>query len=128
MKLNILLLFLFSLTACKDENTSTQQVLESGKSLEIENSKLKVSKVRKAQNSFVGIWTDGNTQNATFEIKPKSIYYVEHFEDYSYKLENDIIEIKYPDYTYIAKIALRNDTLIMKSEEYGEAKFWRFKQ
>src|SRR5439155_11851771 len=43
-----------------------------------------------------------------------------------YSLEEDIITIKYPDYTYKAKLSFQGDTLVMNSVEYGETKFWRF--
>lgn len=80
------------------------------------------------QNMIMGIWTNGSTENATFQIKTKTIYYVDDFKDYSYKLKNDTIEIDYPDYTYRAEILLRNDTLIMNSKEYSQAKYWKFKE
>ena len=76
----------------------------------------------------MGIWTNGSTLNATFKIETKSIYYVDDFKDYKYNLINDTIEINYPDYTYRAEVILRNDTLIMNSKEYNQAKYWRFKE
>ena len=79
-------------------------------------------------DKIMGIWTTGESRNATFEIKSNSIYYVDNFKDYRYELNNDTIEIKYSDYTYRAKIFLKNDTLIMKSKEYSLAKYWRFKE
>lgn len=71
----------------------------------------------------MGIWTNGSTLNATFKIEKKSIYYVDDFKDYNYNLINDTIKINYPDYTYRAEVILRNDTLIMNSKEYNQAKY-----
>lgn len=74
-----------------------------------------------------GLWTDGTTETATLEIKDKTIYYVDQGVDYRYSVNADFIIIKYPDYTYKAKLSFQSDTLIMDSEEYGETKLWRFK-
>ncbi|MBO9683737.1 MAG: hypothetical protein J7502_13900, partial [Flavisolibacter sp.] len=65
--------------------------------------------------------------SATFDIKDKTICYVDEGGDFKYSVEADLITIKYPDYTYKAKLSFQSDTLIMNSEEYGETKFWRFK-
>lgn len=92
------------------------------------DSKEITEKTTKIKNTILGVWTDGSTENATIEIKPKSIYYVDDFIDYNYKLENDSIEINYLDYIYRARILLKNDTIIMNSKGYNQIKFWRFKK
>ena len=117
---------------CKQEKPVNKRELESGiingtsETIEIKQKELsKNPKITK--NMILGIWTNGSTENATFEIKPKTIYYVDDFKDYKYSLKNDTIEINYPDYVYRAGISLRNDTLIMNSKEYSQAKYWKFK-
>ena len=74
-----------------------------------------------------GAWTDGTTDGATFDIKDKTIFYVDEGGEYKYSLSGDMISIRYPDYNYNAKLSFQSDTLIMNSEEYGETKFWKFK-
>jgi hypothetical protein len=74
-----------------------------------------------------GAWTDGTTDGATFDIKDKTIFYVDEGGEYKYSVNGDMISIRYPDYIYKAKLSFQSDTLIMNSEEYGETKFWRFK-
>ena len=84
------------------------------------------SDLQQLRNKLIGMWTDGSTENATFDIRKDSIFYVEHFETYKYKLTTDSIYIHYPDFIYSGKIAFKGDTLILSSED-GESKFWRFK-
>jgi hypothetical protein len=92
-----------------------------------------IPEVKNASNSadslkskLKGAWTDGATDDATFDVKDKTIFYVDLGSDYKYSLRGDVISIKYPDYTYKAKVSCRSDTLTMSSDEYGETKFWRF--
>ncbi|GAB2682282.1 hypothetical protein GCM10027036_40670 [Flavihumibacter cheonanensis] len=74
-----------------------------------------------------GAWTDGITDGATFDIKDKTVYYVDEGSDFKYFLKGDVITIKYPEYLYKAKLSFQSDTLIMDSEEYGQTKFWKLK-
>lgn len=76
---------------------------------------------------IIGIWTTDDNENAVFQIKAKTIYYVDQFADYKYFLNGNKITINYPDYIYTATIEFKEDTLIMSSKEYGKAKFWKFK-
>jgi len=75
---------------------------------------------------LVGIWTDGSSENASFEIKNDSIQYLDPFEEYKYERYGDSIIIYYSDFTYKGKISFVKDTLVMKSDE--ESKFWRFEK
>lgn len=130
MKIQISIFFSLLLLGCKKGEAISEIKSEIkdtiSKVVEIKQKELnKSSKI--TQNMIIGIWTNGSTENATFEIKSKSIYYVDDFQDYTCVLKNDTIEIKYPDYTYRAEILLNNDTLIMNSKEYSQAKYWRFK-
>lgn len=88
--------------------------------------KLTVSDHYQTINKLKGIWTDGTSENASFDIREDSIFYVEHLETYKYKLIADSIHIYYPDFVYSGKIGFEGDTLILSSEE-GNSKFWRFK-
>lgn len=94
----------------------------------IEKKQVELTKVIKiTPHEIMGIWTNGSTENATFKIEAKTIYYVDDFKDYDYKIVGDTIEIHYPDYIYRAEVLLKNDTLIMNSKEYNQAKYWKFK-
>ena len=78
-------------------------------------------------DKILGIWTDGTTENATFDIRKDSIFYVDQFESYRYLLKKDSINVYYSDYTYSAKVYFKKDTLIMDSKDYGVSKFSKFK-
>jgi hypothetical protein len=79
------------------------------------------------KDKIKGIWTDGNSKNATFDIRDNSIRYVEHFATYKYELSGNTIKIKYPDFVYTSTLSFQKDTLIMTSN--GESvKFWKFKK
>lgn len=79
------------------------------------------------REKIMGIWTNSSTQNAVFDIRKDSIYYVEKFESYKYVLKQDSIQIYYPDFVYTAKLYFIKDTLTMDSKDDGIAKFWKFK-
>ncbi|MBK0380433.1 hypothetical protein [Mucilaginibacter segetis] len=96
------------------QNSQQQALMDAGKTQA--NLKQKLS----------GIWTDGNTQNASFNFKGDSVLYVEDRKNYKYALTNDSITIYYPDYTYRAKLAFVNDTMLMISQGADTAKFWKF--
>ncbi len=131
MKIQISFLIFFILLGCKKEEADNTVKFEAkkavAKTVETKQKQLH-NNAKITTDKITGIWTDGSTENATFEIKSKSIYYVEYFENYDYQLNNDTIEIKFPDYIYRAAIVLKNDTLITTSKEYGKTKFWRFKE
>lgn len=133
MKIQISILIFLLLLGCQQKEavskSKSEEKITNTTSEAVETKQKEFDRNSKiTQNMIMGIWTNGSTENATFEIKSKSIYYVDDFQDYSYKLKNDTIEIKYPDYIYRAKILLKNDTLIMNSKEYSQAKYWRFKE
>ncbi|MFP5042927.1 hypothetical protein [Parasediminibacterium sp. JCM 36343] len=75
-----------------------------------------------------GIWTNGKTENAVFEIKQNTIYYVDDLATYKYTLFGNKLTIIYPDFSYKCIITFHKDTLIMDSKEYGIASYWKFKK
>ncbi|HEV8506054.1 MAG TPA: hypothetical protein VGQ53_11660 [Chitinophagaceae bacterium] len=77
-------------------------------------------------NKIRGIWTDGSSENATFEIRKDSIYYVDELSSYKYSLVGNSIKIKYPDWTFTGQISFVKDTLIINSK-YGKVRYWKFK-
>ncbi|QHS55776.1 hypothetical protein GWR56_09600 [Mucilaginibacter sp. 14171R-50] len=82
------------------------------------------------KDMIMGTWTNGSTENASFDIGRDSIYYVEYFKSFKYELNKNVITIHYPDsFNYTGKIRFVNDTMIMRSIEKTDApsKFWKFK-
>lgn len=88
---------------------------------------LLVSFQQRKSDTIKGLWTDKSTENATFEIKDKTIYYVDDFVTYKYTYKNNIIKIYYSDYVYEAKVSFSKGVLILKSSDESVSKFWRFK-
>ena len=122
MKIQISILITLLFLGCNRE-------IVNGNSKSTEKKHVELAKVSKVTpNEIMGIWTNGSTENATFKIEAKSIYYVDDFKDYDYEIVGDTIEIHYPDYIYRAEVLLKNDTLIMNSKEYAQARYWKFKK
>ena len=65
---------------------------------------------------IIGIWTNGSTENATFEIKEDSIFYVDEGKSYSYNLVNDTIKINFTDGLSLGKLSFKEITAISKGE------------
>ncbi|MDI9366511.1 MAG: hypothetical protein QM541_16260 [Flavobacterium sp.] len=77
------------------------------------------------KDKILGIWGNDYSENAVFEIRKDSIYYVDQFETYKYILKDSIITIFYRDYTDSSMLSFKKDTLVMESN--GEkSKFWKF--
>jgi len=79
------------------------------------------------KTQILGIWTDSTSDNAVFDIRKDSIYYVDRSETYKYELDDNTITIHYPDYAYTGEVHFIKDTLVMNSKDFGVAKFWKFK-
>ena len=77
-------------------------------------------------NQLKGIWTDGSTENASFEIQKDSIYYLDNNRSYRYFLLYDTLKILYEDYTFVSTIKVSDDSLYIINGN-GETRFWRFK-
>lgn len=77
------------------------------------------------KDKILGIWGNEYSENAVFEIRKDSIYYVDQFKTYKYKLKDSTITIFYHDYKDSSKLSFVKDTLVMESN--GEkSKFWKF--
>lgn len=124
-------LFVLILTACNTgPTTATIQdslpVTDTTKEIMKTISKVDDKAEQNDSSKILGIWTDGSSANASFDIRKDSIYYVDLFATYKYSLNGDSIKIYYPDYTFTGTISLSNDTLTISSED-GATKFWKFK-
>jgi|GEM_PF-1469301 len=74
-----------------------------------------------------GTWTDGSTNNASFDIQTDSILYVDNLQTYKYTLDYNTIKIYMQDYIYQSKISFKADTMLMTSKDGEVSKFWKFK-
>jgi hypothetical protein len=79
------------------------------------------------KSDLLGLWTDGSSENATFEIRQDSVYYVEQFEAYKYALEDGIIKIHYPDHMFKGRLTFENDEIKIVAED-GSVVFRRFSE
>jgi len=77
-------------------------------------------------SSPLGIWTDGSNENATFEIRKDSIYYIEQFATYQYSILDNNIKIQSPGGTFTGTVSYIEDTMVIASED-GTTKYWKFK-
>lgn len=78
-------------------------------------------------SKIIGIWTNGEGENATFQIKKDSIFYVDFSKQYAYKIINDSLTIFFDGYIDVSKIEkITNDSLILLIENERH-KFWKFK-
>jgi len=104
--------FSVCLFSCSNNNEKTNKITERDSIPEMD------SVVTEDKPSpWIGTWTDGNSENATFQIHPDSIYYVDHLDSYKYEMKNDSIKIYYPEYIYSAFVYFRGDTMIFKDTE-----------
>lgn len=91
------------------------------------NKTIQVSNVNENLGSRIrGTWTDGSTQNASFDIQADSILYVDNLKSYKYTFHENIIKIYYEDYIYQGRISFKSDTMLMVSREGDTSKVWRF--
>jgi hypothetical protein len=106
----------------KTDVDDTTKIVLSNKDIKVKSSD-GISPATK--DKMLGPWTSEGYNNAVFDIRKDSIYYIEDFASYKYDLTQDSIKIDYPDGAYSAKIYFIKDTLVMRSED-GEAKYWKF--
>ncbi|GAB3913882.1 hypothetical protein [Mucilaginibacter boryungensis] len=84
-------------------------------------------RVSTLHNKMIGIWTAGESENATFDMRKDSVYYVDQFSTYKYTLKKDSITFFYSDGPQKFKIYFVRDTMVMENKDFGTSKFWKFK-
>ena len=90
------------------------------------------SQIKPTQKSInksllIGIWTNGRTENATFEIDKDSIFYLESFQKYKYHVIGDSITIKFDGFDNTSRIEkVTKDSLILR-QGIEKMTFWKFK-
>ncbi|MBC6610131.1 hypothetical protein H8B15_04320 [Hymenobacter sp. BT507] len=131
MTLRLLPILLIIITSCNTEQNTTpvQDILQpTDTTKEIKNAISRRHNIVEKSDSttILGIWKDGNSENATFDIRKDSIYYIDQFATYKYFIIGDSIKIYYPDRAFTGLVSLSKDTLTITSED-GATKFWKFK-
>ena len=130
MKNEIIIVLIILLSACNQDHTkiavkenalNADTVMKAKDTIENE-----VENKPKSDSNILGFWTDGSTENASFEISRDSIFYVDAFSSYKYSLSGDTIKIYYSDWTFVETTSFINDTLVISSKDQDD-KFWRFK-
>jgi hypothetical protein len=113
----------------QDTKTIQDRTITKDTTKQIKQATIKVNDNANHTNlpKHVGIWTDGSSENATFDIRKDSIYYVDQFVPYKYSLRGDSIKIFYPDWTFTGAVSFSKDTMIIASED-GTTKYWKFKE
>jgi hypothetical protein len=76
---------------------------------------------------LLGAWTDGSSENVTFNIGKDSIFYLDEMTSFPYTLKNDSLTIVYPDMSFQGTAQFAGDTLILSDPEFGTTKYTRFK-
>jgi hypothetical protein len=117
-------LSLLLLVGCKCGHTSSKKEVTMNNSTE-KPTLSNTSNINK--NRLLGIWTDGSTENATFDIRRDSIFYVDQLTAYRCGLNDDSITINYPDWVFRGNVSFSKDTLVITAGD-GITKYWKFKQ
>lgn len=86
-----------------------------------------------SQSSFTkedikGIWTSGESENASFRIEDDSILFVDTFEYLEYKLRNDTLIYLDDNIPFLKMKVIKadKDSLVLSNED-GVRRLWRFK-
>ena len=117
-------LSLLLLVGCKCGHTTTMKERAQSKPTDAQTP---ASSSTFNKDRLLGIWTDGSTENATFNIQRDSIFYVDQLIAYKYNVKEDTITINYADWAFKGKASFIKDTLVIASED-GQTKYWKFKQ
>jgi len=81
-----------------------------------------------AQNNslLLGVWGFNRSENAVFEIKSDSIYYVDEMVSKKYTATNDSLIFDFDGYKYRTKYVVSNDSLIFYKNNKIENRYIRF--
>jgi hypothetical protein len=107
-----LTLWLVILISCNTSNQSVQK-----QALHKSNSRPDIT----------GIWTSGETRNATFQIDKDSIFYVDALQRFKYHIIGDSLIIKFSDTDYKCKIAKATKDSLVWIKDGNMTVFWKFK-
>jgi len=80
-----------------------------------------------ARPDITGIWTSGETENATFQIDKDSIFYVDALQRFEYLIVGDSLIIRFGDNGYKCKIEKVTKDSLVWIKDGNKTVFWRFK-
>jgi hypothetical protein len=80
-----------------------------------------------ARPDITGIWTSGETENATFQIDKDSIFYVDALKRFKYLIVGDSLIIRFENNDYNCKIAKATKDSLVWIKDGNKTVFWRFK-
>ncbi|QNP53509.1 hypothetical protein [Hymenobacter qilianensis] len=126
----VYILFVFFISSCDLElkNTGSKDALIKNNELK-EVAERSSSALNKSENHFnskiLGAWTNNSSENAIFDIRKDSIYYVDDLISYKYSMNRDSIKIDYLDWAFVGAVSFARDSLIISSKD-GVTKYWKF--
>ncbi|WP_299762182.1 hypothetical protein [uncultured Pontibacter sp.] len=75
-----------------------------------------------------GVWTAGESENASFSIEQDSILFVDTFEYLKYEFKNDTLTyLESGDLFFRTRVIKADKDSLVTSNEDGIRRFWRFK-
>ena len=128
--MRILIAFLIVCSACSSSVTSTYDTADSTSTFSSDAQTISITtehtKGSIDRSKLFGAWTDGSTENATFDISKDTIFYLDAMTAFPYTLIGDTMIIEYPDFIVRASIHFSGDTLVLSDPEFGRTKYTRF--
>ncbi|MEI6946711.1 hypothetical protein V9K67_05870 [Paraflavisolibacter sp. H34] len=129
--MRILIAFIFVCSACSSSVSNTKGSADSPSAIEPTSLRVDVDRdnpVRSTDKALLlGAWTDGSTENATFNVGKDSIFYLDEMTSFPYTMKGDSLTIFYPDMSFQGTAKFAGDTLILSDPEFGMTKYTRFK-
>jgi hypothetical protein len=123
----VLVLLLISCSVKESENETVSQLQNNTSSLEIET-QYSGTQPLFTKEDIKGVWTSGETENASFRIDEDSILFVDAYEYLKYEFRNDTliyIEDNVPFFK-TRVIKADEDSLVLSNED-GVRRLSRFK-
>jgi hypothetical protein len=128
--MRISIVFLIICSACSSPVSHTTDSADSLSSIEQRAQQLEMADDNPPnsvdKDQLLGAWTDGSTENATFDIGKDSIFYLDQMTSFPYMLKGDSLTIVYPDISFRGTAKFSGDTLILNDPEFGTTKYTRF--
>jgi hypothetical protein len=128
--MRISIAFLIICSACSSSVSQSTDSADSSSTIEQKAQQVNVANDNPPnsvdKNQLLGAWTDGSTENATFDIGKDSIFYLDQMTSFPYTVKGDTLTIVYPDMSFRGTANFSGDTLILNDPEFGTTKYTRF--
>lgn len=127
-----LIAFLVLFSACNSSVSDTKDAVDSVSTMS-QNAQPTLNTVTSLpisndRNLILGTWTDGSSENSSFDIGKDSIFYLDEMTSFPYTLKGDSLTIVYPDMSFQGTAKFSGDTLILNDPEFGTTKYTRFRE